>query len=70
LVIASLWRGDAIAQQFQLSIQYAPKPVFHSDTPETAPAAVLQAFNQSYSAIAASRESEARQLAAPGVAVK
>jgi len=35
-----------------------------NDTPETAPAEVLQAFNESYSAIAASREAEARQFAA------
>lgn len=64
LVVASLLRGDAIAQEIQLSIQYAPNPVFHSGTPDTAPAEVLQAFNKSYSAIAASRETEARRFAA------
>ena len=70
LVVASLLRGDAIAQEIQLSIEYAPKPVFHSGTPETATAEVLQAFNEGYSAIAASREAEARQFAAIlGVAV-
>jgi cyclohexyl-isocyanide hydratase len=63
LVVASLLRGDAIAQEIQLSIQYAPNPVFHSGTPETAPPEVLQAFNESYSAIAASREAEARRFA-------
>jgi hypothetical protein len=31
-----LLRGDSIAQEIQLSIQYAPNPVFlHSRTPET-----------------------------------
>jgi cyclohexyl-isocyanide hydratase len=70
LVVASLLRGDAIAQEIQLSIQYAPNPVFHSGTPETAPAEVLQAFNESYSAIAESRKAEARRFAAIlGVAV-
>jgi cyclohexyl-isocyanide hydratase len=64
LVVASLVRGDAIAQEIQLSIQYAPNPVFHSGEPETAPAEVLQAFNESYSAMAASREAEARRFAA------
>jgi len=64
LVVTSLLRGDAIAQEIQLSIQYAPNPVFHSGTPDTAPAEVLQAFNESYSAIAASREAEARRFAA------
>ena len=70
LVVASLLRGDPIAQEIQLSIQYAPNPVFHSGTPDTAPAEVLRAFNESYSAIAASREAEARRFAAnPSVAV-
>lgn len=70
LVVASLLRGDAIAQEIQLSIQYAPNPVFHSGTPDTAPAEVLRAFNESYSAIAASREAEAQRFAAIlGVAV-
>jgi len=64
LVVASLLRGDAIAQEIQLSIQYAPNPVFHSGEPETAPAEVLQAFNESYSAVAVSREAEARRFAA------
>jgi cyclohexyl-isocyanide hydratase len=64
LVVASLLRGDAIAQEIQLSIEYAPNPVFHSGTPETAPVGVLQAFNESYSAIAASREAEAQRFAA------
>jgi cyclohexyl-isocyanide hydratase len=70
LVVASLLRGDAIAQEIQLSIQYAPNPAFHSGTPDTAPAEVLQAFNESYSTIAVSREAEARRFAAIlGVAV-
>jgi cyclohexyl-isocyanide hydratase len=70
LVVAALLRGDAIAQEIQLSVQYAPNPVFHSGTHDTAPAEVSQAFNESYSAIAASREAEARRFAAIlGVAV-
>jgi len=70
LVVASLLRGDAIAQEIQLSIQYAPNPVFHCGAPDTAPVEVLQAFNVSYAAIAASREAEARRFAAIlGVAV-
>ena len=70
LVVASLLGGDALAQEIQLSIQYAPNPVFHSGAPDSAPAQVLRAFNESYSAIAASREAEARCFAAIlGVAV-
>ena len=70
LVVASLLRGEARAQEIQLSIQYTPNPVFHSGTPETAPAGVLRAFNESYSAMAASREAEAQRFAAIlGIAV-
>jgi cyclohexyl-isocyanide hydratase len=70
LVVASLLRGTAIAPEIQLSIQYAPNPAFHSGTPDTAPVEVLQAFNESYSAIAASRDAEARRFATIlGVAV-
>jgi cyclohexyl-isocyanide hydratase len=64
LVVASLLRGDAFAQEIQLSIQYAPNPLFHSGTPDRTPAEVLLAFNKSYSAIAVSREAEARRFAA------
>jgi cyclohexyl-isocyanide hydratase len=64
LVVGSLLRGHAIAEEIQLSIQYVPNPVFQSGTPDTAPAEVLRAFNESYSAIAASREAEARRFAA------
>jgi cyclohexyl-isocyanide hydratase len=63
LVIASLLRGEEIAQQIQLSIQYAPQPVFQSGTPDTAPPDVLGAFNESHRPIAASREAQARRFA-------
>jgi cyclohexyl-isocyanide hydratase len=70
LVVASLLGGDALAQEIQLSIQYAPNPGFRSGTPDTAPAEVLRVFSESYSAIAASREAEAQRFAAIlGVAV-
>jgi cyclohexyl-isocyanide hydratase len=63
LVVASFLRGDAIAEQIQLSIQYAPQPVFHSGTPDTAPGGVLRAFEESYRPVAASREAAARRFA-------
>jgi len=70
LVVPSLLLGGAIAQEIQLSTQYAPNPVFHSGTPDSAPVEVLRAFNESYSAIAASRKAEAQRFAAIlGVAV-
>jgi cyclohexyl-isocyanide hydratase len=63
LVVASLLRGDAIAEQIQLSIQYAPQPVFHSGTPDAAPAEVLRAFEESYRPVGAAREAAARRFA-------
>lgn len=41
LRVVSLMRGDRIAQQIQLSIEYAPEPPFNSGTPQTAPPEVL-----------------------------
>ena len=38
LVLVSLLRGDAAAQEIQLAIEYAPNPVFHSGSPDSAPA--------------------------------
>jgi cyclohexyl-isocyanide hydratase len=64
LVLVSLLRGDAAAQEIQLAIEYAPNPVFHSGTPETASAAVLESFQRMYDPIGAAREAEALRNAA------
>jgi len=63
LVVVSLLRSDSIAQQIQLSIQYAPQPVFQSGMPDTAPPDVLRAFNESYLPVQLSREAEAKGFA-------
>lgn len=42
LVLASLLRGDPIAEEIQLGIQYAPDPVFHAGTPDTASREVVR----------------------------
>jgi cyclohexyl-isocyanide hydratase len=63
LVVASLLRGDSTAEQIQLSIQYAPDPVFHSGTPDTASDEVIRAFDESYREVKASREAEAQRFA-------
>jgi cyclohexyl-isocyanide hydratase len=63
LVLVSLLRGDAAAQEIQLAIEYAPNPVFHSGTPETAPGEVLESFRREYDAVGAARETEARHYA-------
>jgi cyclohexyl-isocyanide hydratase len=64
LVLVSLLRGDAAAQEIQLAIEYAPDPIFRSGTPESAPADVLQSFQKKYATIGAAREAEARHHAA------
>ncbi len=43
LTLAALLCGKQVAQEIQLEIEYAPEPPFESGTPESAPAAVLQA---------------------------
>ena len=62
LKIASMLRGDVVAQEIQLDIEYAPDPPFHSGTPETAPPEVVQAFFARYGNVKESREAEARRF--------
>jgi cyclohexyl-isocyanide hydratase len=64
LVLVSLLRGEAAAQEIQLAIEYAPNPVFHSGTPENAPAQVLRSFQRKYEPIGTAREAEAIRYAA------
>ena len=59
LVLVSLLRGDAAAQEIHLAIEYAPNPIFDSGTPERAPADVLQSFQRKYAPVGAAREAEA-----------
>jgi cyclohexyl-isocyanide hydratase len=64
LVLVSLLRGDATAQEIQLAIEYAPAPIFDSGTPDTAPPDVLESFRRKYEPIGVSRETEALRHAA------
>ena len=64
LVLVSLQRGDAAAQEIQLAIEYAPNPIFHSGNPESAPAEVLKSFQNKYEQIGAARETEVIRYAA------
>jgi cyclohexyl-isocyanide hydratase len=66
LVLVSLLRGEAAAEEIQLAIEYAPDPVFKSGTPETAPAEVLASFLRKYEPIGAAREADALRHAAGG----
>ena len=64
LVLVSLLRGDAAAQEIQLAIEYAPNPIFHSGTPASAPEEVLESFQKKYQPIGTAREAEAQHYAA------
>ncbi len=63
LVLVSLLRGEAAAEEIQLAIEYAPNPIFHSGTPESAPAGIVQSFQEKYAPFGTAREAEARRYA-------
>ncbi len=63
LRVAANLRGDAVAQEIQLYMQYAPEPPFDAGTPASAPPAVLKRARQSFDAITARRDETARQYA-------
>jgi cyclohexyl-isocyanide hydratase len=70
LRLASILRGDEVAQSIQLYMAYAPEPPFNAGTPETAPAAILAQTRQSAAAITARREATARRVGASlGIAI-
>ena len=70
LRLAAELRGEAAAQAIQLHMVYAPEPPFDSGTPETAPAAIVDAARRSVRPITAQREQTARRVAAKlGIAV-
>jgi cyclohexyl-isocyanide hydratase len=58
LKIASILRGDMVAQEIQLDIDYAPGPTIPQRPPE-----VVQAFFARYGNVKESREAEARRFA-------
>lgn len=64
LVLVSLLRGDAAAQEIQLAIEYAPNPIFRSGSPETALPDVLESFQKKYEPIGTARQTEAVRYAA------
>jgi cyclohexyl-isocyanide hydratase len=63
LVLAALLRGDEIAQQIQLAMEYAPEPRFHSGSPRTAPPEVREAVTAGYRQLTEARAATARQVA-------
>ena len=55
--------GDAYAQTVQLGLEYAPAPPFNAGRPETAPPAVLAAFNSRVGPAVAARRVAAEEAA-------
>jgi len=55
LRVAALLRGERVAQEIQLYIQYAPEPPFNSGSPETAPAEILKSTHAKMQALLAER---------------
>lgn len=62
LRVAAVLRGDDVAQQIQLYMQYAPEPPFDSGTPDRAPASILRAAEESSAEITARREATAARF--------
>jgi cyclohexyl-isocyanide hydratase len=63
LILVALLRGDTVAEQIQLDIQYAPEPPFHAGNPKTAPQDVLDAVTAKYQPLTEARERTARRIA-------
>jgi len=63
LLVASLLRGEKIAEEAQLNIQYAPNPVFHSGEPTTAAPDVIASFLAKYAPDGNARQVEAVRFA-------
>jgi len=64
LVIASRLRGEDVAREIQLSMEYAPEPPFQSGSPKNARPETLEAARSSASQITAARLTTARRIAA------
>ena len=61
--LASLLCGDDVAQEIQLSMEYAPEPPFDAGSPFTAPSDVVDRVRNSFHRIASQRLITARQVA-------
>lgn len=69
LRLAALLRGDEIAQQIQLQMEYRPEPPFQSGSPATAPAEIVDAVRRAAVRLQEERQrvcaEAARRLRAP-----
>lgn len=63
LQLAALLRGEDVAQQIQLRIEYAPQPPFNAGTPSTAPTEIVGRVRESFQTICDRRLATAHQIA-------
>ena len=63
LLIASLLRGERVAQQIQLAIEYEPEPPFKGGSPRTAPPEIVEAARSAARGITSVRHATARRVA-------
>jgi cyclohexyl-isocyanide hydratase len=63
LRLAALVRGEQVAQEIQLDIQYAPEPPFDCGSPEKAPRKVLAAVRERYEPVTQARRRTAERVA-------
>jgi cyclohexyl-isocyanide hydratase len=64
LQVAALLRGDRVAQEIQLRIQYAPEPPFNRGTPASALPEILAAARSTSREITETRLTTAKRIAA------
>jgi len=64
LRLASILRGNEVAQQIQLGIEYAPEPPFNSGSPQTAPPEITEAVHNALRKITERRLATAQRIAA------
>ena len=63
LRVATLLRGNEVAQQIQLYMEYAPEPPFQSGSPRTAPSEILESELEQGARIRDARAATARRIA-------
>lgn len=63
LHVAALFRGDDVARQIQLAIEYAPEPPFDCGTPNQAPKAILEAARAAVKDLTDERLATAQRVA-------
>ena len=61
LVVAAALRGQAVAEEVQLALEYAPEPPFQAGRPEDAPKDIVEAVRRRTETLRAERERMIRQ---------